>query len=134
MLATNFELSVLYFSAVGACGCANCAMDDDSDEDLDSYIRNRLYFALYNMTEFLIVRLGHKVPDALEYRLYRIPELYGSSFRVPPELVRLVRKDIKLYREDLALIGQIMDQWFAIKCAQFRCDCLPCAALHSYVG
>lgn len=133
MSVSKFELSLLYFNALSACCDANCTMDED-DTDMDSYIRHRLYTAMYDMTEFLIRRLDGRPPAALEHRLYRIPELYGNGYRVPCECFKLVHRDVRLYRDDLAIIGQVIDQWFSIKCAKFVEECLPGSYIHSYVS
>lgn len=129
----EFELSILYFGAVSACCNATCTLEEDDEESL-LYVRNRLYSALYDMTEFLIRRARRVPPASLEHRIYRVPELYGERYRVPYICRRLLDRKGYLYKNELDEIAQAMDLWFISRCKEFVSECLPGSVLHSYVG
>lgn len=129
----DFELSVLYFGAVSACCNAACTLEEDNEDDM-LYARNKLYSALYDMTEFLIQRAGLVPPAALEHRIYRVSELYGTPYSVPYVCRRLTNRKEYLYKNELEEIAQAMDLWFMSRCKQFVSECLPGSVLHSYVG
>lgn len=101
-----------YVNSVAACWDANCSLDDPEVDDV--YIRHRLKQALYGMSEFLIVRCGVTPPQELRYRLYRVRDLYGSSF-VPYMCFRIAEEDT-CYRDELAVIAQAVDDWFSTSC------------------
>lgn len=123
------EMSLAYVDAVSACWDANCSLADSEVED--SYIRNRLYFAMYNMTEFLLSLKKARLPEALEHRMHRVRDLYGKEF-IPYLCNRLVDREAVLYRNELAAIGQTMDDWFSTVCRRYSDAVVP-EFVHAFV-
>lgn len=131
-LEATFELSVLYYSALSACSSVVVVLDDEETED--SYIIHKLYSALYDMTEFLICRVGEVAPASLGQRISRVKELYGDAFAVPSTCRRLLYRDAVLSRTDLEAIWCSVDWWFSAKCSDFSKECDSSQHIHSFVG
>lgn len=129
---TRFELSVLYYSALSACSSALVTLEDDETET--EYITHKLYSALYDMTDFLICRVGEVAPALLSQRVGRVREIYGDSYGVPVACKRLLHRDLCLSRYELESICCSLDWWFTTKCSVFREECDSGQHIHSFVG
>lgn len=125
----RMELSLAYTDALSSCWLANCSMDDPEVED--EYIVNRLYTSVYNMCEFLISRLGYTSPASLENRLYMVNKLYGRTM-VPKECFRIVDRSAAIYRDELSVLGQMIDYWFGTVCCRYS-DIVSSDVLHEFV-
>ena len=123
------DMSLAYVDAVSACWDANCSLADPEVDD--SYIRNRLYSAMYNMTEFLLTLQGAKLPDALIHRMHRVRDLYGKEF-IPYACNKLTDRDTVLYRDELASLGQTMDDWFSTAGRRYSTAVVP-EFVHAFV-
>lgn len=130
--ATQFELSVLYHNAVAACCNASVSFDEEQ-VDL-GYIKHKLYSALYDMTDFLISRMDVAVPSALDRRVAKVQELYGSRYKVPAQCEKLLERDKAMDQNTLEIVCCSMDLWFSTRCAEFGKECLSGAHIHSFVG
>lgn len=102
------DLSFSYLDAVASLCQVTCSVDDPEVDD--SYLRNRLYSALYDLSYFLIARLKHKPPDSLKNRLHRVRELYGVDY-IPYEFTKLLNTEQTVYRDELGRLGQLMESW-----------------------
>lgn len=102
------DLSFSYLDAMASL-CQVTHSVDDPEVD-DSYLRNRLYSALYDLSYFLIVRLKCKPPDSLKNRLHCVQELYGVDY-VPCEFTKLLDMEQTVYRDELGQLGQLIESW-----------------------
>ena len=98
-----------YTEAQAEISNAMCSMDDD--EVSDRFIANRLYSALYSLTEMiLLVHNNNDIPSDIVSRVAMVDVEEGYRY-VPNECRRLLEDRYTLDRECLSGIAQVIDCW-----------------------